>query len=80
MVERGVGEKRIELETRASLRGKTGDEFAADAMTGVIAGFEKRDLDTGATEGDPETQTGETAADDFDGAAGFHGRRTATRW
>lgn len=70
VVERGVGEERIELEAVAGVRGESGDEFAADAVARVMAGFENRDVDAGATEGEAEAETGEAAADDFDGAGG----------
>ncbi len=80
VVERGIGEKRIELEAVARLRRETGDEFAADAVARVVAGFENGDVDSGATEREAEAETREPAADDFDGTEGSHERRMATRW
>lgn len=79
VVEGGVGEKRIELEAGTGARRETGDEFAADAMARVVAGFEDRDVGAGATEGEAEAEAGEAAADDFDRTCGHHGRRRARR-
>lgn len=79
MVEGGADEKRIELESIAGVRGESGDELAADAVAWVVAGFEECNVDADAAEREAERETGEAAADDFDGAEGSHERRTATK-
>lgn len=63
----GVGKVRPEVEAGNGLVGESGDKFAADTVARIATGFEERYGHIGATQGETEGQTGEAAADDFDG-------------
>ena len=75
-----VVEQRSELQARDCRGGEAGDEFAAHAMPRVAAGLVDRDRHALALECEPQRESRESAADDFDGLRGIHGRgrRTAT--
>ena len=62
----GVGEQRRQAETLDGRGRKSRDEFAADAMPRVAAGFEDRDRHAGPAQGETKRQPRESAADDFD--------------
>ena len=72
-VETGVGEEGREVEAVDGGRGKAGDEFAADAVARVGAGFHEGNGNVFAAQGESERKTGEAAADDFDRTV--HGSR-----
>ena len=76
----GIGQDRPELQARYRGGGKTGDEFAANAVPGVGAGLMKRDRHACPAQCEAERQPGQSAPDDFNGLQGIHERprRTAT--
>lgn len=74
-----VGKKFVQPELGAGGGVEGGDEFAADSVARVGAGFVEGHWHACAAQGKTEGEAGEAAADDFDGARGFHARRRATR-
>ena len=78
----GIGERGTEFELGNGIVVEGGDEFAADPMAGVGAGLVQDDWDIEAAQAEGQTETGEAAADDGDGAVlrgGDHRRRAIIR-
>lgn len=75
----GAFEQRQQTETFQNCRAVAADEFAADAVARIVAGFENCGRNAALSEADAERETGEPAADDRDGSRCGHFSLSAAR-
>ena len=68
----GAFEQRQQVEALQNCRAVAADEFAADAMARIVAGFENRGWDAALAQADAERESGKTAANDRDCSRSGH--------
>ena len=70
-----VGEKRGEAEAGDGGGGEPRHKIAADAVAGVVAGFDEGDGDAGAAKGEGERKAGEAAANNLNRTWRIHAQK-----